>query len=282
MRNQHPSEEIKKISKAIKDQSFFLTFLKNAKNSKLANDLISEGVLESFIFHKKDFPSARVDDAKTFLMKNSGGKVEVTLTHPIEMQATPVTQLQWAFIMEKNPSQFIQTRKEIIVNGNKIIVDPNRPVEEVSWKDIQDFIKKLNQTQNEYTYRLPTEAEYEYATRAGTNTKYSIGDDPVGIEKYSWYSENSGSQTQPVAKLRPNQYGLFDTHGNVMEWTQDWYGPRTASGIDPTGPETGSYRVRRGGSWFHDSQFVGADFRDLGEPTSKSNEVGFRLVRIKK
>jgi len=120
-----------------------------------------------------------------------------------------VTQREWKAIMGNNPSEF---------NGNDL------PVESISWNEVQDFIKKLNEKEGTNKHRLPTEAEWEYAARAGTTTRYSFGDDDSKLGEYAWYSENSGDKTHPVGKKGANPWGLYDVHGNVWEWVQDpWH-----------------------------------------------------------
>jgi formylglycine-generating enzyme required for sulfatase activity len=160
----------------------------------------------------------------------------VRISKPFYLGQYEITQAQWQAVMENNPSRFTG--------------DPTRPVENVSWEDVQDFIRRLNAKESGVTYRLPTEAEWEYEARAGTTTAYSFGNDQGQLSQYAWYGATSGSQTQPVGKLRPNAWGLYDMHGNVWEWVQDWYGPYTAAAaVDPAGPSSGSRRVFRGGAW---------------------------------
>jgi formylglycine-generating enzyme required for sulfatase activity len=141
------------------------------------------------------------------------------------VQATPVTQLQWYLVMGKNPSAFA---KESAADGdhmmlNDIELNASHPVEKVSWEDVQEFLRKLNAMQEDYDYRLPTEAEWEFFARAGTGTAYSFGDDPNQLGEYAHFYGNSGNRTHAVATKRPNPGGLFDVHGNVWEWVQDWY-----------------------------------------------------------
>jgi len=118
----------------------------------------------------------------------------------------------------------------------------------VSWEDAVEFCRKLSELPAEraagFAYRLPTEAEWEYACRAGTTTAYSFGDDSAELGEYAWYAENSGGRTQPVGQKKPNPWGLYDMHGNVWEWCQDWHAAYpTGSVTDPTGPSSGSFRV---------------------------------------
>jgi formylglycine-generating enzyme required for sulfatase activity len=177
-----------------------------------------------------------------------------------------VTQGQWEAVMGNNPSQF---------KG-----DANRPVETVSWELVQKFIDKLNTREGGTQYRLPTEAEWEYAARAGSTTAYSFGDDISQLGKYAWFAGNANNTTHPVGKLQPNAWGLYDMHGNVWEWVQDWYGTYTAEPVtDPQGPTSGSYRVFRGGSWCRDAGTCRSACRGHNAPGSRHGLLGFRLLR---
>ena len=175
-----------------------------------------------------------------------------------------VTQAQWKAVMGKNPSHF--TGKD------------NRPVENVSWEDMHKFIKKLNQLTGK-RYRLPTEAEWEYAARGGKKSqgyKYAGGN---SIDKVAWYRDNSGDKTHPVGKKQPNELGLYDMSGNVYEWCQDWYGDYSSSAqTNPTGPSRGSDRVLRGGGLYSFAGFCRVAHRDPDNPSDGSLSSGFRLV----
>ena len=190
---------------------------------------------------------------------------KVTLTKPFYMGKYEVTQGQWESVMGNNPSYF---------KGAKL------PVMDVSWDDCQDFIKKLNEKTNG-DYRLPTEAEWEYACRAGTTTAYSFGDNITA--KNANY--NIGVKiVKPVAVggYKPNAFGLYDMHGNVWEWCEDWYAayPKE-SVIDPKGPAKGKYRVLRGGSFFSAASDVRSSARFYNSPTSRDGSFGFRMARTK-
>ena len=199
---------------------------------------------------------------------------EVTITRGFCIQATPVTQGQWKSVMGTNPSNFVKEGLDC-------------PVEGVSWNDCQEFIRKLNQ-KGEYGYRLPTEAEWEYACRARTNTafydgeiiKKRFGRKDTCLEAIGWYTANSDGKTHPVADKKPNAWGLFDMHGNVCEWCQDWYGmyplmPQR----DPRGVMIGPGCLVRGGSWTSTSQDCRSARRLYHSPNSRSKFVGLRLVR---
>jgi formylglycine-generating enzyme required for sulfatase activity len=196
----------------------------------------------------------------------------VRLTKGFHMQTTPVTQAQWEAVTGNNPSHFKNA-------------GPNAPVEMVSWNDVQEFIRKLNQREGTGRFRLPTEAEWEYACRAGTETAFCngpitdlTGPDP-NLEKVGWFNKNSRGTTHPVAQKQPNSWGLHDMHGNVWEWCRDWFGEYPGGPvIDPTGPETVAARVLRGGGWYYDASYCRAASRVSYTPDNRNYTVGFRVV----
>ena len=158
---------------------------------------------------------------------------KVRITKPFHLGVHEVTQAEYEKVMGKNPSNFKGARN---------------PVEQVSWKDAVEFCKRLTAKES-MTYRLPTEAEWEYAYRAGTTTRYSFGDDPASLGEYAWYGDNSEKKTHPVGEKKPNTWGLHDMHGNVWEWCADWYDRdyyADSPADDPLGPEAGLCRVRPG------------------------------------
>ncbi len=199
---------------------------------------------------------------------------EVTLTTDFYMQTTQVTQGQWQALIGRNPSSLQNC-------------GPDCPVERVSWLDCQEFVKRLNAL-GEGTYRLPTEAEWEYAARAGSNTAFARGDitalfcdhDPT-LDSLGWYCGNSDRQTHPAAQKAPNAWGLYDMHGNVYEWCQDWYGEYPLSTEpDPLGlPKSCSGRVIRGGSWLSSAKICRSASRFGWSPQSGNHFIGFRLAR---
>ena len=174
-----------------------------------------------------------------------------------------MTQGQWQKIMGNNPSLFSRCGS-------------NCPVEQVSWNDVQQFIGKLN-SQSGKSYRLPTEAEWEYAARSGgKREKYSGGDT---VDAVAWYDGNSGSQTHPVGQKQPNGLGLYDMSGNVWEWVSDWYGTYVSDRQqNPQGASTGSIRVFRGGGWNDAPSYVRASYRFNFVPGFRFFNLGFRLV----
>ncbi len=211
----------------------------------------------------------------TFVMGTpSGGDADERPLRTVElfvygMQKTEVTQAQWRQVMAgtgfENPSFHTAC-------GDTC------PVEQVSWDDIQLFLTRLNAVATGSFYRLPTEAEWEYAARAGTTGDY--GGTGV-LNEMAWWEGNSGGRAHPVATKLPNAWGIHDMHGNVWEWVRDWYGPYPAvNEMSPQGPLTGSARVRRGGSWDDDPDSMRSGNRGSGTPSTRRHDRGFRLVRV--
>ncbi len=180
------------------------------------------------------------------------------------MGKTEVTQAQWQQIMGSNPSKF---------RG------PERPVEKISWNDVQVFLDKLNRRTGK-NYRLPTEAEWEYAARSGgKQEKWAGTSNESDLGRYAWYSKNSDDQTHPVGQKAPNGLGLYDMTGNVLEWCQDLKGDYPSSGqLDPRGPSTGWNRAMRSGSWSASAGRVRIAFRSRGDPALRDHYRGFRLA----
>jgi formylglycine-generating enzyme required for sulfatase activity len=159
----------------------------------------------------------------------------------------------------------------------------DHPVVWVTWNDAAAFCEWLSKKEGK-TYRLPTEAQWEYACRAGTTTRYCFGDSESELGDYAWYLKNlEGWGTKAVGGKRPNRWGLYDMHGNVWQWCSDWYdGDYYANSPveDPKGPDTGSYRVYRGGSWINDAGDCRSAYRDYGRPVSRHDYLGFRVSRV--
>jgi formylglycine-generating enzyme required for sulfatase activity len=175
-----------------------------------------------------------------------------------------VTQAQWEAVMGNNPSNFKR--------------DPNRPVEQVSWNDVQEFITKLNQLTGK-TYRLPTEAEWEYAARGGSSSRGYKYSGSNTLSDVAWYDDNSNDETHPVGTKNPNELGIYDMSGNVYEWCSDWYGAYSSnSQTNPQGPSEGSRRVGRGGGWCYIAKICRVSNRDAGLADIRSYFLGFRLV----
>ena len=177
-----------------------------------------------------------------------------------------VTQKQWELVMGSNPSRF---------KGG------DRPVEQVSWSDVQRFISRLND-QSGQKFRLPTETEWEYAARSsGKREKYAGTSQEIDLGQYAWYFLNSGSQTHAVGEKRRNDLGLYDMNGNVWEWCADWYGENYYQGRpkhNPEGPSTGSNKALRGGSWFNDAGNLRLAYRYAFSPEYRAGTIGFRLA----
>jgi len=192
----------------------------------------------------------------------------VKITRPFYLGVCPVTQEEYERVMGENPSHF---------QG-----DPQRPVEQVSWDDAVEFCRRLSEKEGK-TYRLPTEAEWEYACRAGSTTKWCFGDSESQLGEYAWYTVNSRSTTHPVGKKEPNDWGVYDMHGNVWEWCADWYAQDYYGGSptdDPKGPSSGALRVLRGGSWGGVPGYSRSANRFRGSPPAdRYFLLGFRLAR---
>ena len=188
---------------------------------------------------------------------------QVTLTNDYYMGKYEVTQALWQAVMGSNPSKF-KSR--------------NLPVEQVSWDDCQEFINKLNSITGR-RFRLPTEAEWEYAARGGKKSKGYQYSGSSKMSEVAWYSANSGSKTHPVGKKRANELGLYDMTGNVLEWCQDWYGSYVSSSqTNPTGAFSGGFRVFRGGSWYGNAGNCRSSCRDSYNPGNSNFDLGLRLV----
>lgn len=192
----------------------------------------------------------------------------VCIEKPFYLGETEVTQKQWENVMGSNPSK---------------VKAEDRPIDRVSWNDAQDFIQSLNAKDGGKLFRLPTEAEWEYAARAGSDSDYSYGNDSKSLAQYAWFG-NLGYKgaSHEVAQKQPNDWGLYDMHGNVWEWVQDWYGPSYYSNSpanNPLGPESGKYRVYRGGSWVGKATNLRSAVRFSALPVTRTHDLGFRLVR---
>ena len=207
--------------------------------------------------------------AGSFTMGEGDTAHKVTLTQAFQLGAYEVTQEQFEQVMGTNPSHFKEA---------------GHPVEKVSWDQAVSFCRKLSALPEEqaagFEYRLPTEAEWEYACRAGSTTIYSYGDDESELGDYAWFVMNSGSRTNPVGEKKENEWKLYDMHGNVWEWCQDRYAADPGGeATDPAGPATGSHRVLRGGGWYHYSVFCRSADRGSHEPDYRHSNLGFRVLR---
>jgi formylglycine-generating enzyme required for sulfatase activity len=222
-------------------------------------------------------------------LPGEGPQHRVRITKPFYLGVYEVTQEEYQRVMGKNPSEFSATGKgKDEVSGR----DTKRfPLENVSWDDAVEFCRKLSERPEEKaagrTCRLPSEAQWEYACRAGSTTRYCFGDQESGLDELAWYGVNSGGATHPVGEKKPNAWGLYDMHGNVWEWCQDWYDKDyhdNSPTDDPSGPPGGSGRVIRGGGWHYPACFCRSANRGHLHPVIGDNYMGFRasLVRADK
>jgi formylglycine-generating enzyme required for sulfatase activity len=193
----------------------------------------------------------------------------VRISRPFYLGKYPVTQEQWRAVMGGNSGNF---------------KGPRNPVEQVSWHDCQQFLEKLNAKlgTQDGKFALPSEAQWEYACRAGSTTRYCFGEDDARLGEYAWYAASTGGATHPVGEKRPNAWGLYDMHGNVCEWCQDWFGEdyyAKSPPHDPPGPAAGSFRVARGGNWDDPAWYCRSAFRTGGGPGERYEFLGLRVCR---
>ena len=219
--------------------------------------------------------------------KENERRHEVTISRDYHLGIHEVTQAQYKKIMGKNPSHFqgdaVAERHPETNRVVKEVDSVNHPVEQVSWSDAVEFCQRLSALPEEKkagrVYRLPTEAEWEYACRAGSQMAYSFGSDEKSLVNFGWYGPNSKGMTHAVGLKKANAWGLYDMHGNVWEWCADWYGefPK-GSATDPRGPEDGSIRVSRGGCWFFDAVSCRSAGRGRFGPSDRNVILGFRVA----
>ena len=204
---------------------------------------------------------------------------EVTLTRGFWLGKFEITQAQWVSVMETQP-----WAEEDLVQEN-----PNHPAVYISWNDLQTFIQRLNEVAEEEVYRLPTEAEWEYAARAGTTTRWSFGEEESQLGDYAWYTANTCDRgacyAHAVGTKLPNPWRLYDIHGNVFEWVQDWFYVEYYSispQVDPLGPADfpGGFRGARGGVFFEGPPWSRSACRFGGDPDASHGGVGARLLRM--
>lgn len=214
----------------------------------------------SFVMGSPDNEAARGND--------EGPQRTVSINYALAVGKFEVTQGQWRAVMGNNPSYFKDCGDQC-------------PVESVSWNDAQEYIKRLNSKSGQ-SYRLLTEAEWEYAARAGTSTHYHFGNDESGLANYAWYGEYSSGRTHPAGQKQANAWGLYDMHGNVWEWVQDCYANSYANAPTDGKAQTQSgcdRRVRRGGSWNSGAHFLRSAFRDDYASDIRGVNIGFRIAR---
>lgn len=207
---------------------------------------------------------------------------KVKLTKPFYLGVYEVTQAQFVKVMGKNPSRYQP-------EATGVEDTSNFPVDSLSWADAIAYCEALSALPEERNagrrYRLPTEAEWEYACRADTQTAFSFGDDPSLLGEYAWYSENSEERSHPVGEKKPNPWGLYDMHGNAQELCWDWYGKHLTDATDPTGPTMEElieeHRCRRGGAWYFEASECRSGARSSWPPDGRPAIHGLRVVLVR-
>lgn len=246
---------------------------KNAKAEPpayLTIHLSDSVILEMVYIFPGDFFMGSPDD-EIGRQPDEGPVRKVTISKGYYLGKYVVTQQQWETVMGNNPSVF-----------QNFPDSPQRPVERVSWDDTQLFLERLNSMDlDRGHFRLPTEAEWEYACRTGSSGRYSWGVDSSYRELFhhAWFNSRSEGQSHPVGLKKPNDWGLYDMHGNVWEWVSDWMASyENAAVVDPKGPETGEKKIIRGGSWFNEPEALRCANRNAHITQSRQTNNGFRLV----
>lgn len=204
---------------------------------------------------------------------------EVTLTKSFYLSETEITQSQWDKVMGVDSWKKNNSYGDDGPYGE----GPNHPVYYVSFNDVLKFLQKMKKLEPSRTYRLPSEAEWEYAARAGSTTVYYFGDDSSQLGSYAWFLENAKKTTNPVAQKEPNAWGLYDMYGNVWEWVNDIDaegndGYSELPRVDPLGEKEGESRRKRGGSWWKNPDYLRSAARGGQHPDSREDDLGFRLL----
>jgi len=211
-------------------------------------------------------------DGEAAMIRDETPAHTVAFEQPFYLGTTEVTQAQWLAVMETRPGPAAHWNRR---DWKQL------PVVSVTWYDTQAFIKAVNRRDKSLRYRLPTEAEWEYAARAGTTGIRPFPE--TELVRHAWYIDNSTDRIQPVATRAVNPWGLHDMFGNVWEWVNDWYAPdtyATAARTEPAGPEHGSKKIRRGGSYHCQAHLVRPAYRSADTPGTRYSVIGFRLVAI--
>jgi formylglycine-generating enzyme required for sulfatase activity len=211
----------------------------------------------------------------------------VRISRAFELGKFEVTQAQWEAVMQRPPDAHAPANQQPAKLGTinppanpSHFKGPMLPVENISWEDVQQFLQRINALDKQHQYRLPTEAEWEYACRASDASAQADN-----LDARAWYKANADGRTHPVGQKQPNAWGLYDMQGNVWEWVQDWYAPNyyaRSAAVDPQGPGPAAYKVYRGGSWYGSAGDCRASLRGLDSPTNHYYSLGFRLVRMAK
>ena len=223
-----------------------------------------------------------VVDSRSQRIPTEGPQHRVTISRPFYLGVSEVTQAEYRQVMESNPSAFSATGSEAAKVAGQ---DTDRhPVDSISWEDAQEFCRRLSAREGGNAgriYRLPTEAEWEYACRAGTTTRWVARNGTWGLKERAWFNANADMATHPVGQKLPNPFGICDMAGNLNEWCADWYGAEyyhSSPEVDPSGPTEGSERARRGGCWRFGTHNCRSAYRSGAEPTNDSFHNGFRVV----
>lgn len=223
------------------------------------------------------------DDNEKGRFADEGPRTKVRITRPFWMAKTPVTQAQWQAVMGTT-LKALRDRGDAgwPIHGE----GPTHPVYYVSWDEAMAFCRELTERERTagrlpdgYYFTLPTEAQWEYAARAGSDRRWSFGDREDELSRFAWYSDNSGGTTHPVGLKEPNPWGLHDIHGNIWEWTRSWYGPYPGGEVvDYQGPSSGTTRVHRSSSWNASVDKTRSAYRDWLEPSERGYDLGFRVI----
>ena len=232
-------------------------------------------------------PSATFDMGARWTSSNENEKPnhKVTLSKDFEMQTTETTQGQWFQVMGTNPS-FFKAQDDCpadhqVISGIEFC--PNHPVERISFSDAQNYIAKLNAQDPNYTYSIPTEAQWEYASSGGARSTYFFGENEKDLNDYAWYDIEEKGFTHDVGLKKPNQFGLYDIYGNVSEWTNDWFSHYgKADVVDPQGPASGEWQSVRGGDWYNYPNLCTSRARWVNKRNDSDESLGLRVVRTKR
>jgi formylglycine-generating enzyme required for sulfatase activity len=257
---EHTNESLKSKTNSLDDQKE-----DSQKEQTNTNNIITNSIGMKLVYIPAGEFMMGSPSSERFRGRDEGPQHKVKISKSFYIGQTEVTQEQYRAVMGTNPSHF---------QGDK------NPVEHVSWKDAMLFCKKLGEKESK-NYTLPTEAQWEYACRAGTTTAYSFGKSQSSLRNYAWYSRNGNFKSHPVAQKRPNPFGLYDMHGNLWEWCQDWYASnyyKRSPSVDPLNLDFGSYRVLRGGSWLLGPALCRSAIRYSDRPNSRNGNNGFRVI----
>ena len=237
---------------------------------------LSDSVTMAFVYIPPGTFTMGAPNSDSYASVREKPQHSVTISKGFYLGRYEVTQAQWTSVIE--------TETPFFSGKSGVQENPDHPTVYVSWNDVQEFCARLNEITSLGLYRLPTEAEWEYACRAGTMKQWSFGDSESRLKEYAWYDVNAwdvGEQyAHRVGTKLPNPWGLYDMHGNVWEWCQDWYGSYLSEAqTDPQGPESGESRIFRGGSFSYYAPYTRSAFRNKSTPSYRTYNVGFRVLR---